>query len=558
MLRIESIKNFLGFGDGFKKGEYYFSQGMRRSRRGIKPDWLISEIVSTDDLATMGLIYWFAQRTEDDTYTYIYGLDNAGKIYKVKQLLATWALAHTPTQTGGSHGNGLGVDRAGNIVYAGDRWLGQCTKANPNVYTDDWKDLGSDLGNAWREIFNYEDITMILNGNKVAGYTGDGTDFNNAMFTLPDDFVLKAGKPGKNGILLGANRGNEGYLILWDSYSDGSIAPWIPTDGNVFAIFPYKGNWVAVCGNEVVITNGYTAKHLTFPVETTIQDTHFQIDYPGGMAVKDHYLLLGVISGQLNRRKSGLWILDLETGLWDFCPISTNNLYNAGLGGIFVDDKYTNYIGYTDNTLSKYYIGRITNACPAKSFFISELLGIGDNNKIAEAILVSIGFDMAKYEIYSSISLKITPEVYNFERPLWGYAQSKATGTVLNKIVVDGSVDAYNEAEVGDEITVLEGESAGNVRHITVITGKDTNTETWTLDSNLTALIEDGMTINISPFKKCDTLEITTPETKEYFFNISKKLRGKKFLVKIYLETDQNMTPEILGGSLVYDDLGTS
>lgn len=555
MIKVQPFKNFLGFGDGLKRGEYYYSQGMHRSRRGIKPGWGTTNMVDSDGVSGLGSIKWFAQRTEDDGVIYIFGIANDGKIYKVRQLFTNWALAATPTPAGGSGGNGLGVDREGNLVYAQDRWLGKATKANPNVYTDEWKDLGADEGNMWREIFNYEDWTFILNKNKVAGYTGDGTDFNANVFNVPDDFILKCGKPGRTGILLGANRGNEGYLILWDSYSDRSIAPWIPTDGNIFAIAPYKGQWVVASGNEIVITNGYTTRHLAYPINTTIQDISFPVNSPAGMIVKDHYLLLG--AGQdLNRRKAGVWILDLETELWEFCPVSNGCTYQITIGAIFMDDKYSNYLSYASLAPIKNYIDRIFNTDPLKSFVISKPLGIGDTKKVGEGLILNLGFDLMSYEVYSSFSLKIIPKIYNFTRPLWGYAQSKQAGTVKNKIVVDGSVDASNEAEVGDEITILEGVNAGEIKHITAIAGKDTDTETWTLDGDLTANIEESIMMNVCPFKKIDTLEITTPEIKNYFFNISKKPEGKKFLIKVCIESDGKMIPEILSGSFIYNDLG--
>lgn len=61
MLKVEEIKNFKGFGSGGKPGEYFHSQGMAKSREGIRPGWAITSFVDEDTLSTLGLINWFTE-----------------------------------------------------------------------------------------------------------------------------------------------------------------------------------------------------------------------------------------------------------------------------------------------------------------------------------------------------------------------------------------------------------------------------------------------------------------------------------------------------------------
>ena len=136
-LKIEKIKNFLGFGHGTKNGEYYHSWGMRSDRRGIKPGWKIVESCRSSTVTGLDLIKWFDER--DETNPYIYGVDDGGDIFKVQDGLTNWSKVHTPGTT--SHGNGLIVDHSSSqrLLYLQDEYLGSY---DGTVWYDTWKDFG--------------------------------------------------------------------------------------------------------------------------------------------------------------------------------------------------------------------------------------------------------------------------------------------------------------------------------------------------------------------------------------------------------------------------------
>ncbi len=557
-LKVKTIKPGYGFGDGNKNGEYYYSQGMNRFRRGVTPGWSNVASIDSGTLAgppALALINVFVQRIEADGKTYNYGVDAEGNIYKVEKGHIDWVLAHNPTT--GSYGNGLGVDRNNNLIYAQSQYLGMATPANPNVYDDDWKDLGSNLTNTPRPIEVYEDWTLIGNGNKIAGYTGDGSDFDADLFSLPTGFVINSIKSGKTGVLIGANFGDVGILVLWDCQADSALTPWIYLR-NIYSITKYNGQWIVASGAEFLVTNGYSTKHLCWQPEAKTQSSNLiATSTSESMIVKNHYLFVNV-SGGLGRSKTGTIIYDFETGLWEFCPVSTGDTYNVTMGALFVDNSY-NFLN-SFSTSSKSYIAKIYNVAPRFSYYITpELAGEDNNKKVAEALMLNFNFNLDRYEMYNTIAAKVYVKIYDFRRPLWTYAETNAISTEKSKLKINGTFDGYNIAEVGDEITVLEGNNSGETRHIKAITGAGTSSELWELDSDLTNLTASTIKVQVSPFKLVSSQTITVADliNENWYFDIKNSPNGKKFLAKILIDLGTTVMPITINEiSFVYDDLG--
>jgi hypothetical protein len=136
---------------------------------------------------------------------------------------------------------------------------------------------------------------------------------------------------------------------------------------------------------------------------------------------------------------------------------------------------------------------------------------------------------------------------------LWVRAQTNAASTVENKLKINGTIF---RAQVGDEVTVLTGANAGQIRHITAIANQGTSTEEWTLDSNLPNLTEDTAELNVMPFQLVKKHTVTNvSELKELFFNVKNRIKGKKYLLKILFE-NMTVTPELHEVQFIYDDLG--
>ena len=368
----------------------------------------------------------------------------------------------------------------------------------------------------------------------------------------------KIARSGRSGVLIGANFHNEGVLILWDVQTDRSLVPWIWTKGEIQGIAKYKGGWLVSTGREILLTDGYDIlRTYTIP---DIEDTYnFGPPTPGGMAVEDDKLMIISATPSYNRNKFGIYVLDLITALWEFIPVSTKNTYSNTEGGaLYISSGNNRYVSWKDTFLTapQQYIGTITDAADS-SCYISPPLGTGSSKKKrAEGLILSMNFALQDYNAYANPDWKITAKLYNFKRPLWAYGVASSTSSSAIDIPVDGTVAGYNNAEVGDEITVLEGLNAGSIRHIAKIIRKDQANEIWTLDKALNNPIEANARVNVSPFRKVGEKRISDNEIIDdrLFIPITKTMVGRKFLAKIVCE-QTNMRPHIENISFIYDEL---
>lgn len=559
MLTIETINSFLGFSDGNKIGEYFYSQGMGHSKNGIKPLWQIEESVNSVDDLTFSKINHFTECSTisgGSLTSTIYAIDQNGRIYQLAKGGTAWGYAHTTSaQTG--EGNGLIVDQNNRLLYMQAKYMGMFTGG---VWDDDWKDFGGaniDPSNTNRPADLYEDYVVIGNCNKVALLNSTDDSWSTNALNLPTQSFIKCIKSGKNGVLIGANFNNMGFLVLWDCLSDRSIAPWIWTEGTVKSIAKYEGQWIVCAGNEFFITNGYSKTYLTMPVDLDINNVQAGPILSDGMLVKGHYLFIAGGSQYTNRKRTGLWIYDFKTALWEFCPVSNFGSWDIGLGAIFMDSDFNFHISYSMAVPNKKYIGLITNSPPAKSFFISPVMGKGNNRKTAEGLVLNIGFDLINY-LNRTPDWKITAGIYNFRRNFWNYAIENGTATAVNKIAVDGTAVGTNEAEVGDMVFVLEGANAGQIAFVSSIAGKDTASEVWTLDRDLSVVCEDTILFNVLPIKLIGDWDLTSANFEDHYFPIECSSEGKKFLIFVqFSSTNKYLTPELSSLSLIYNDEGT-
>lgn len=571
MIKIQTITSFLGFGT--KRG-YYFSEGMHRTEEGIKPGWEIREATHSGALTDLLLIGWFSQvRIGVDNY--IYGVNRSsvadGRIFRAFAGGNSFSLQRTPTTV--SYGNGLITDQKGRLLYLQTRFLGMF---DGTTWADSWRDFGVNIApvDTFRPADLYEDWVAMGNGDKIALLNIKDDSFNSNAFNLPAGFVFRAIKSNRTGVLMGANFVNRSVLVLWNCQSSRSIAPWIWLDGEILSITTYGDLWKVAVGNKVILTNGYTIRELPELPDMGIHNFPLQNLFPSGLLSKDNYLFLnngggsglGGTSG-FGRDKKGLWILDLTTRLWEFCAVSNRCTQRVLLGAIIIDAQNNAYISYRTIRPARFYIGRIFQSFSAgsdtsnKAIYISPILGEGTNQKIAEALKINLNFVLKPEYAFVTPNpdIKIHTKIYDFKRKGINYIPTNAASTALNQLRVDGSSRSAlaGQIEIGDEVSILEGANAGEVRHITSIANRRTATETWTLDSNLPNLTENEISLEVTPFKKIDIQTISSYEAKDYYFNIATSPQGRKFLIKIIMELGNPcLMPEMTELSFIYNDLG--
>lgn len=565
MIQVVPIQNFNGFGNGKQlltsaqtqvgtPGEYFYSQGMSKSQFGIVPNWSIAKVKDNTDLSGMTLVNWFTQGKVSSNYNF--GFDSGGQIYKSTLGSGNWSSIRTVNSVS-SHGNGLIVDQTNRLLYANDRYLGKTLDGSS--FTDNWKDFGAAYETTdLRPMDIFEDWVVIGNVNNVALLNVTDNSFNAIALNLPSGYNVRCIRAGRAGILIGLNFNNRGAVLLWDAFSDRAIAPWIWYNANIKSIIPYGDGWVVITSRGFYQTNGYSSTPIIemMPDARKSRASILSNLSPQGAEIIENYVAFWGNFGEYNRQLAGLYFLDLNTKLFEFAPVSNAVTYGVTGGAIFFDNNFTIHLSYTTDNPAKKFIGRLDNANPARAQFITEPLGVGGDDKIAEGVKFSIDLH-SKQTSTPTITFDMTVKVASLKRNIWNYAQTKAASTQANVLKVDATLFTYI-ATAGDEVTILEGVNAGQIRHIASISNAGTSNEQWTLDSVLPNNTEININLSVSTFKlvkKYSNSNLTT--LKDLYFDIANKLRGKRFLIKVLLENmASNLELEITDGQFIYDDKG--
>lgn len=629
MIQVEPIQNFSGFGTGDTQGEYFYSQGMTKSRFGIVPGWVISGDQNNTTLTTLQLGTFFGQGMLNGRSDVVM-LDSSGYIYDSQAGLNAYTTYYKLSTN--NAGNGLIFDQKNRLLFFSNRYIGKIegntdystgtisvtngsaaitgsgttftapmagkkininnvfytilsytsatsiilstnytgTTASGLTYnilnsvTEQWKDLGSSNDSFnFRQPDVYEDwvVFPVYNGFAALNVTDDS--LANPGITMPTGYTPSLVSSGRNGILLGVNFNNRGFVALWDAQSPRSIAPWIWFNSNVKCIIPVPttGAWIVITSTGIYNTNGYSFEPI---LENILDDrinegSVLQNIKPQGAQIIGKYLaFLGTNYGYLNRNKDGLYLLDLQTKLFEFVPISNGVTRGVTGGAILFDSNSKIHVSYSTPNLSRQYIGSLNNNKGTSAYFITDKLGnLSNNNKTAEGFKLTLGISTKRPEYTPIITFNVTAKIYNFKRPLWASSQTNNASVTANVLRVNGV--GYTAAQVGDEVTVLEGVNAGLVRHITSISGKGTTGEQWTLDSALPNLTESIIFLTVAPFQLIKKQVLTNlSEIRELYFDIKNKIAGKKFLVKILIDgmDGTTVTPEIHEAYFIYDDKG--
>lgn len=404
----------------------------------------------------------------------------------------------------------------------------------------------------------YEDTVLFGRGNNITSInitTDTITTDAIPAFTMPQNYDCIGIHAGSNGILLGYNFQGKGVLLLWDNFSDRSIAPWIRLSGRIVSMCKYNGNWIVITTKEIIVTNGYSVSTV---IESFLNAEHSSYAplLTNQTSFVDGNDLYCILDFSLNgKRRAGLYKIDLVSKFCYFIPRYNLDQYNSKSNCLFYSNKTGNsqiYIGYTDG------IGSVSFDDQASvSSFVSNPVGSGVNRKIAEALKVDLGISETYYSSDSPFSFDIIAKVFPMTKQKQNIAKLKtAMVTNYNKMTIDETV--YPQIPIGSEIEFLSGENAGYTRNVISKTGAGTNTAVLTLDRvlpNLQTNTTDYFFFN--PFllieKKTYTNITEIPET--IWFDIKNKIKGKKFMFKIEIE-NPTVPIELRPMTFIYDDLG--
>lgn len=388
------------------------------------------------------------------------------------------------------------------------------------VWADQWKDLGAEQTLWSRQIFAFENVNLIGNGNYLASIDSAEVTFSASYKQLKEGWYFRAGDANANWIAVAANKNYKGAIMLWNGWS----AYWqniLYLDNEIETIKSYNNGWIFNSGSEIYFTDGYNKQFLTkFPDVDSGATLGIK---PNGLLILGNKAFFNLNYYFVGRLKSGIWILDLQTREWSLAPFSYKGLYlNGGTnGGLFFDPKHNNiYIGYQDAVNTAYRIDRMRQnyrgTAPDESVIILPI-GLGKKRQINKIEIDWTKNSLAE-DVFDAQSVEITVSLGDGKRQLWGYGVSNAASTAVNTLKIDNTFDGCNKIEVGDEILMLNNNNRGERAFVTDISGAKTNACILSLDRGLSNNTENSSDFNILPLKKAKGKTIfTSIEMAEFY-----------------------------------------
>jgi hypothetical protein len=560
MLQLQTQQGFQGFGSGGQPGECYFAVNMTPTPFGFAPFLKNVTDQFSGPLTTLTLIRSFA---EEAGIPWVFEPN-----YVYSRASGSFQLEHHFTDVDSS-GNGLILDPTLRMLAVHDRYLSK--KDGPGTgssWTEQWQDLGSAVTGD-KVMDTFEDWVVIPHGNGASLLNVTDDSFQVNAITFPAGCTCFIAKSNGHGILLGCNMGNRSFVGLWDAQAAGTIADWIWFDSPLKSICrsgskgqnAYSGNeseWIVTTTREIVLTDGYTKSTLATMPDALLGDVVYNPIGAGTMADNQKFYLNHTPStANYARRQAGLYVLDMGSNLWSYIPPSDNCQQEVNMGAIFQDSSSRIWLGHQNVASGVNYISQLTSAVPASASIVSAPFGLAATKKIAEGAKVEL-VSNSQFVGGGILNFDVSMKVYDYTRPLWTHNSQNGAGTAQNQINVNGPLSGQPNAETGDEVTVITGLNAGQVRHITAIANPGTSSETWTLDSNLPNTPAANDLYNVQPFKLIHKFtSVSAIPVDGLYFDIQNQYKGKRFLLKVLLENMNSVTAlSVPSISFLYDDLG--
>jgi hypothetical protein len=390
------------------------------------------------------------------------------------------------------------------ISYAGRRGVGG--------YTDSWQAFNVSNNGNLCPITKFSKFICFLNGRYLAVWDIGASAWNNNRLnpTIPSGYWGKWLVPLKDWLVISAHHSLLGSaLFLWDGVSQGyNSVIQLPgrkslaavSDGNNLFIITEDG-WI----------NRFTGSGLDPVVQFPDMDnTDTILVEPGAVQFYKGLIYIGKKADGDNLKKryqaGGMWVFNPKTEalylkhtLSNFATTSTNGV--SSVSSVFPDQGNTSLrVCWNDGTKTK--IDRSSNAGTPRPHSYG-------------AILVTPLFDNtpALRKRFSQIILNYWKQLPNNSNARfvlkYNISESYQKGTIsplsgTSSTFTLDQIQSY--MEIGDEITVLSGNGASQIRHITAI---NTDTKVVTVDEPLSdsASYDSTSMLQVSAFKKIGTIK---------------------------------------------------
>jgi len=212
------------------------------------------------------------------------------------------------------------------------------------------------------------------------------------------------------------------------------------------------------------------------------------------------------------------------------------------------------------------YIAALTATPPTKAQYVSEVIGVGrihyqrlffgPTDKTAEAVVLNLN-PLNSATDPATLTFNVALKIYNFKRQLWGHSITNASISGNNKVQVDGTSSSNYKAQVGDEVTILDGANAGSIAHISSIANAGLSNETWTLDTTFGSQTENAIHLQVQPFTLVAKQTFSGLSSLKNLFWSVNSIKGKQFLAKfVYDGMGANLALEMQTSYFVFNDIG--
>lgn len=525
-----------------KPGGNYFSVNVDPYR---KPGYLtvadkLTKSLDSGDIASVTEPFYFFEEVDSD----IFAIDSGGDIYKYDDGTSAWIDDGTWPHADGNTGVGQRlIEFNENLFWAANTTVGRITTPTGTpTFTDSWQ---TGLTTAtWHPMAKFLAKLFVGHGRNIASW--------DTVTWTAQDLILPAGHVAKSMAVIGdflaigtvSPAGEDAAIFLWDGTS-ATYNQQIPVRAkSVDAMYTWSNTLWIVAGRAANLHyyNGSTLQEISKIADVDVDGGDSVTVRPGGITQYEGRILIAVntISADGDRIMPGIWAFDPVTGGFSLMhTLSTGVMNNDGHAySVFNEGKFFYVGGQDDNTgatsakfIDKSGGSRYTETC----YWTTQFFEAG---KFTDKHFRKFYLNFREFPASNtSNEFVVKYRLDDTTRRLNNGAAYTATGGGASTVTIAST----SALQVGDEVTIVGGPSAGDLRRITALTATEI-----TVDRSFTATPVNAQTkFYVERWTEIGTVNVTDDLNKtQKGFSIS-DAKGKRIQFKIELRDAETTGEEV-------------
>lgn len=426
-------------------------------------------------------------------------------------------------------------------------------------FNEQWKDLG--VSGVGGQAIRFQDAILVANEPTLAGWrSADGSDFDASFtsFALPAQYTIKDLSVIDTGagerVLIAANKDKEAALIIWDGISD----DWdriIYVRENISKLYD---NYVAT-DSGIYQTNGFSLSLVAELPDDEGDPTSSDLSV-ADLQRKGDILFVANNSNQLDRNRSGLWLLDLKELDWFLVMPSNKASRDITFGAMFISADWTIYIthNYGNGTIDTFF------SDPTSRGNVYQVVYDPQTTRILRLkdFKLNLDFKLKTTNTDDDFAFDIIVRYYTYNKAFLQNSEISATSTASEIKLTEAN---FALPAVGDRIeviqktTVAENDVGGAIRNITAVSTAG-GVHTCTLDEDLPAAIDSDLvnnTVLLNPLIKTEKKSFSgkTIDLKNLVFLVTGQPEFKKLLIEVEF---RNNSSTVIAPGLNYIEIETT